>query len=96
MTYAQFVEKNKANEKNFKKAVKAGQINPAQLNPYVSSSIEKVDMNRGDGYAEISSKLRNDYTNTPIAGIVYDIMARDYIHVTNPSKIKSWSGFKYE
>lgn len=96
MTYEQFVEKNKVNEKNFKKAVKAGQINPAQLNPYVSSSIEKVELHRGEGFAEISSKLRNAYTKTPIAGIVHDVAFKDYIHVTNPSKIKSWRGFMYE
>ena len=96
MTYQQFVEKNKSNKENFDKAYKQGESSPAQLNlsPYFSFSIESVNFKRGDGIAEISSKLRDAHTNTSIASIVNNVLGSDFVHVTNPSRIKGWRGFE--
>lgn len=96
MTYQQFVEKNKINKENYERMCNQGDCTPAQNNahPYLVFSIESVNMGKSDGIAEISSKLRNAYTNTSIASIVNNVSGSDFVHVTNPSRIKSWRGFE--
>ena len=93
--YQDFIAKNEANKQNYKNAVKTGQFNPnlPGADPYMSVTIERVDMNNGDGAAEIKSSYRNAYTNVFIRDLVGYVLNSDVIHVTNPSKIKGWRYF---
>lgn len=95
VSYEQFREKNEENKNNFKRAVKSGQLNPKlpNINPYMSFSIESVSLKCADGTAEIRSNTRGCYTKNSISNLVDYVMNSNAIHMSNPSRIKSWRGF---
>lgn len=95
VSYEQFREKNEENKNNFKRAVKSGQLNPklSNVNPYMSFSIESVSLKYVDSVAEIRSNTRSCYTKDSVSNLVDYVMNSNTIHMSNPSRIKSWRGF---
>lgn len=93
MTYQQFIEKNEENKANFKRAVKSGQLNPMNINQFTSSKIVSVYKKRAGGFISIVSNINNSSAGFAIYAMVNLIMNNNTVHITNPSRIKTWRGF---
>lgn len=93
ISYADFVMINEAHKKNFKQAMKIGRFNLSQLSmcPYMSYTIDSVNMK--DGVAKVSSNTGDAYTTMRIVNMIFYILHSDVVHMSNPSRIKSWKGF---
>lgn len=96
MTYEDFMIRNDLNKYKFKCALRKGApklLSQYNQDPYISSSIEKVDFSRADGVVVLASERTSDLTVRHIEDVITNIFNSTYAYVINPSCIREWKGF---